>query len=249
ITYPYELPGGSSATNSLATLTHPTPAVWELELHNGVDNRFTRDMISSCLDALDQVEKDWRSTPNAPGALIIVGSKKQEKFFSNGLDYENAIKDATFVWTAHDPWLKRLLGFPIPIICAMNGHTFAFGFITALACDYRIMTTGRAWASMNEVFFGAALAASVNAIMNYKLPPKTVRKTILEGHRWTAQELLAAGIIDEVAQGTAGVVKAAHDMAQQKADLAKSGAFGLIKKELARKVIEAVERSDRPIKV
>jgi enoyl-CoA hydratase/carnithine racemase len=39
----------------------------------------------------------------------------------------------------------------VPTIAAINGHAFAAGFILALACDYRVMTSGRAWCSMNEV--------------------------------------------------------------------------------------------------
>ena len=39
----------------------------------------------------------------------------------------------------------------VPTIAAVNGHAFAAGFILALACDYRVMTSGRAWCSMNEV--------------------------------------------------------------------------------------------------
>ena len=43
---------------------------------------------------------------------------------------------------------------PVPVIAAINGHTFAGGMVLALSCDYRIMTDGskrNAWMSMNEV--------------------------------------------------------------------------------------------------
>ena len=70
-----------------------------------------------------------------------------------------------------DPFLVRLLTFPsmsspspslhkadslpfaVPTIAAINGHCFAAGLITSLACDYRIMTDGskrNAWMCMNE---------------------------------------------------------------------------------------------------
>lgn len=71
-----------------------------MELHNGVDNRLTHTLINEGLKpALDAVEKDWRELRNAArakadtakdphagaGALVILGKKNQDKFFSNGM--------------------------------------------------------------------------------------------------------------------------------------------------------------------
>ena len=42
----------------------------------------------------------------------------------------------------------------VPIIAAVNGHSFAGGMVLAMACDYRVMTDGskrNAWMCMNEV--------------------------------------------------------------------------------------------------
>lgn len=68
--------------------------MWILELHNGVDNRLTQEFIHKAfLPALDTVEREWRVVQRAAvkrpqeggGALIIVGKKDQDKFFSNGM--------------------------------------------------------------------------------------------------------------------------------------------------------------------
>jgi Delta3-Delta2-enoyl-CoA isomerase len=64
-------------------------------MHNGQDNRLTSTVINQGFKpALDAVEKDWREQWRAAkknqdkdggqGALIIVGRKDQDKFFSNG---------------------------------------------------------------------------------------------------------------------------------------------------------------------
>lgn len=71
------------------------PYLWVIEMHNGADNRLTLTMIEGALQpALDIVEKEWREKwrgaqsvkgkDGAKGALIIVGKRNQEKFFSNG---------------------------------------------------------------------------------------------------------------------------------------------------------------------
>lgn len=75
---------------------------WQIELHNGEDNRLTRTLVQDGLKpALDIIERDWRQgwrasqgkkaskekvegAPTGEGALIIVGKRGQDKFFSNG---------------------------------------------------------------------------------------------------------------------------------------------------------------------
>jgi hypothetical protein len=70
-------------------------------LHNGADSRLTEAFIESGLKpALDAVERHWREqwrTAKASadkkgggGALIIVGNRSQDKFFSNGTSLHHA---------------------------------------------------------------------------------------------------------------------------------------------------------------
>lgn len=217
-------------------------------MHNGADNRLTAEYIRTCLQvALDIVERDWRSVEGAAGALIISGGKNQEKFFSNGLDYENAVKDPGFMTNTFHPFLARLLSFPIPTVAAINGHAFAGGFLLALVCDYRVMTSGRAWCSMNEIHFGAPFTQALTAILNYKLPtPQVIRKTVLEGHRWTPTELLEIGVVDQAVSGsTNGVLDAAFALAEARAPLAKTGVWGLMKKDLMRGIMDAAGKDGR----
>lgn len=64
-------------------------------MHNGADSRLSSALISGgLLPALDIVERDWRTIWRAAkavkdktggrGALILVGNRSQDKFFSNG---------------------------------------------------------------------------------------------------------------------------------------------------------------------
>ena len=67
-------------------------------MHNGADNRLTDVFIMQAMKpALDTVERHWRENWRAgqarkdeslcKGALILVGNRKQDKFFSNGTCY------------------------------------------------------------------------------------------------------------------------------------------------------------------
>jgi Delta3-Delta2-enoyl-CoA isomerase len=73
--------------------------------------------------------------------------------------------------------MERLLGFPIPVVAAINGHAFAAGFLLAMCCDYRVMKSSKAWLSMNELLFGGPIPHSFSALFNAKsLDSTTVRK-------------------------------------------------------------------------
>lgn len=113
----------------------------------------------------------------------------------------------------------------------MNGHTFAAGFLLALACDYRVITSGKAWASMNEIHFGATMPRAFAALVKAKSPsPVVTRKIFLEGHRFVPEELLALGLVDQTVEGgTEKVLEAALALGAKWAPHAKGSVWGLQK--------------------
>jgi len=250
-TFTLRLPAGSQTP--FLTLTRPSPIIWQIELHNGVDNRLVKRLINDALKpALHIVEREWRKEraegrakqdKNAgTAALVIVGRLDQEKFFSNGFDYSSVISDPAWFAATFDPLLLHLLTFPIPTVAAINGHCFAAGAIVALACDYRVMTDGvkrNAWMCMNEVDFGAPWPVSFAAVTRAKV--SGVRRFALEGHRFTPPEARDAGLVDEIVSGgTQGVLKRAREIAEEKAPKAREGVWGVIKRELYRPVAQLV---------
>ncbi|KAF9000603.1 ClpP/crotonase-like domain-containing protein [Cyathus striatus] len=255
--FPLSLP----TNRPLLTVIHPKPFLWIIELHNGQDNRLTSDLVDNGLKpALDAVEKDWREQWRATasttdkeggkGALIIVGRMDQNKFFSNGLDFENVVKNPNFFPVTFNPFLERLLLFPIPTIAAINGHCFAGGLMLSLACDYRVMTDGskrNAWLCMNEVHFGAVWPLSFAAILRGKIGDHRLhRKIALEGHRFTPKEALNDGLIDHIVLGeTADVLAKAEEMAERFSVNARAGVWGMIKEDLYRDVVKDVRKDLR----
>ncbi|KAF9266562.1 ClpP/crotonase [Marasmius fiardii PR-910] len=257
--YPLSLP----AENPLVTLTHPKNTLWIIELHNGQDSRLTPELIDGGLKpALDAVERDWRDgwrryqqtkdkNGDAPGddgkgALIIVGRRDQDKFFSNGLDLTRVVNNPNFFPITYNPLLQRILTFPIPTIAAINGHCYAGGFMLSLACDYRVMIDGskrRAWLCMNEVSFGSNWPTSFGRLLLSRFGSGQLqRKIAVEGHRFTPPEALQAGIIDHIVSGgTKEVLQKAEEVAAQWEGNARGGAWGLIKGEIYRDVVEGMK--------
>ncbi|TFY80659.1 hypothetical protein EWM64_g3356 [Hericium alpestre] len=268
--FPIRYPIG--AAEPLLTLSkgtfpaHPT-------LHNGEDSRLTRALIEDGLrPSLDAIEREWRGSfraykaaaakdaKSAPkdlgaGAVVIVGRRGQEKFFSNGFDYASVISDPNWFALVWNPFLVRLLSFPLPTVAAINGHCFAAGFVLSMACDYRILLDPppkrNLWLSMNEIHFGAPYPPSFGALLRAKLPSAaTLRTLALEGHRWTPPDAIKAGIVDElVSGGTEIVLERAVRVGSEKAALAREGAWGLIRAEIYRPVIQQAQQDLRPINV
>ncbi|KAJ7510362.1 ClpP/crotonase-like domain-containing protein [Mycena galericulata] len=257
MSYPLSLP----AKSPLVTLTHPKETIWVLELHNEQDNRLTPDLIELAIKpSLDAVERHWREQWRAVqnskdksggnGALIIVGRRDQDKFFSNGLDLSLVPPNGNFFPEMYNPLLERLLKFPIPTICAINGHCFAGGFMLSLACDYRVMTDGgkrNAWMCMNEIDFGAVWPHSFSGVLSAKISDAQVRRKIaLEGHRFSPKEALDAGIVDHLASGgTAAVLAKAEELALAVGVKAQAGVWGLIKTDIYWDALQGVKRDPR----
>ncbi|KAK2460907.1 hypothetical protein APHAL10511_007377 [Amanita phalloides] len=253
MTYPREF--------SFVTLIHPKPTLWVIELHNGQDNRLTAELVNNGLKpALDVVEKHWRENWRAAqmtkdkdggkGAVVIVGRMNQDKFFSNGLDFENISKDANFFPHTFNPLLARLLTFPLPIIAAINGHCFAGAFLLSLTCDYRVMTDGsqrRAWLCMNEVHFGAAWPFSFAAILRAKVGDHRLqRKIALEGHRFTPEEALTDGLVDYIVNGgTSAILAKVEEIADAVCANSQAGVWGIIKGDLYRDTLESLTKDLR----
>ncbi|KAI9512998.1 ClpP/crotonase-like domain-containing protein [Russula earlei] len=241
-TFMLRLPVGSETP--LLTLSRPTATVWQIELHNGVDNRLVKTLVNDAFKpALQIVEREWRKEraegkagkdENAgAAALVIVGRLDQEKFFSNGFDLPSVIADPSWLQATFDPLLLQLLTFPIPTVAAINGHSFAAGAILALVCDFRVMTDGakrNAWMCMNEVDLGAAWPVSFGAITRAKVSVSVLRRFAFDGHRFTPPEARDAGLVDEIVSGgTQGVLKRAREIAEDKAPKARGGGWGVIK--------------------
>jgi Delta3-Delta2-enoyl-CoA isomerase len=173
------------------TLTTTSP-VWTLNLGDG-ENRFSPELIADVSAALTQV-----SESSEPVALQVTASGK---FFSNGLDLEwlqaNPNELQPYVTQVHE-MLRRVLTLPVPTVCAINGHCFAAGAMLALACDYRVMHTGRGFFCLPEVDINIPFTPGMSALIQSKLSPRTALDTMTTGKRFDASAALDAGIVDRI---------------------------------------------------
>jgi enoyl-CoA hydratase/carnithine racemase len=104
-----------------------------------------RDELSHALDRLG-ADDDVR-------CVVITGAGD---VFSAGFDLkEFAVDDAEFqkrLWESSDRFHRVVLGFPLPIVAAVNGAALAGGFDLAVMCDLRIASTTARFAHPERTF-------------------------------------------------------------------------------------------------
>ena len=82
--------------------TEPAPTVYLLTFNAPPDNRFKPAFNRAFVTALDVIDQHY---PHG----VLVTTSGIPKFYSNGLDYENAVKDPAFFGSSMYPVWRRLL--------------------------------------------------------------------------------------------------------------------------------------------
>ena len=172
--------------------------IFTLTLNDG-ENRWNTTFVREIASALDEVEAS-----EGPAALITTSSS--EKFFSNGLDLdwlaaegEHRGGDRKAFGDEFMQLMARLITLPIPSICAVNGHAFGAGFMSALCHDVRIMRADRGFICANEMQLGMKIPTPELALFKHKIPADAFFETVQLSRRWTGPDALAAGIVQQTA--------------------------------------------------
>ncbi len=214
-------------------LTREGP-VFVLRLDHG-ENRFDPPLLVEITKALDEVE-----AAEAPAALVTTGTGK---FYSNGLDveYMTGLQPAEVSRYVCDVLkvMGRILTFPMTTVAAMNGHAFGAGAQIAVAHDFQVMRADRGYYCMPEIDMRAPLHPAMVAILQARLPVRTVHQVIATGKRFGGEEAAALQIVDRaVAEGE--VVPTAVAMAAELAAKAHP-AMHVLKRDMYQRVIRALD--------
>ena len=229
------LPPSSQAQNNGSFIcTQPAPQVYLLTFESPPDNRLTPAFNATFVLALDIIEHRL-----ARG--VVVTTSSITKFYSNGLDFDNAVKDPTFMHGSLFPLWRRLLTCPMPTVALINGHAFAGGLMTAMMHDYRIMNPHKGFLCLNELDFGAVLQPAMASIFRVKVGMSTFRNMILESRRYPALEALKEGLIDGVGGPDETLAFIDEYKLIQKA---QGTSYGRIKEELYREVVKDLDQGE-----
>jgi len=130
----------------LALEEHGNVAI--LRLTNGVTNAVSPELVEELALALQEVQGRFRG-------MVLAGGNK---FFSMGLDLPTLLKlsrkDMAAFWVGFEDTVLSLYTLPIPTAAAIAGHAPAAGTILALACDFRLIASGKKLMGLNEIKIG-----------------------------------------------------------------------------------------------
>jgi len=164
------------------------------------ENRWNTTFVRAFDKALDEV-----AASEGPAALVTVS--EDEKFFSNGLDLvwvsstgEHPGGDRSVFGAEAMALFARMITFPMPTVCAINGHAFGAGFMMALCHDVRVMRQDRGYLCANEVELGMTIPEPELALFRHKIPMNAFFETVQLARRWTAVDALGTGIVQQVAE-------------------------------------------------
>jgi 3,2-trans-enoyl-CoA isomerase len=216
-------------TNGLATLT----------LRRGKVNAINGVVVAELRESLERLEQD----PDARAAILTGAGS----FFSFGFDIPE------FLSFSREQFSEFLIGFtdlytyaflyPKPIVAALNGHAIAGGCMLALACDYRIMATGKAKIALNEISFGSSVFAGSVEMLRFWVGGANATSILASGGMYAADAAQKLGLVDEATTG----VELTNRAGQVASDLASKypPAYASIKSLLRNGIANEMRRHER----
>jgi enoyl-CoA hydratase len=190
------------------------------------------DELRACLRGL--------SEDDSVGALVLASGA--EKFFSAGWDLPQLTKlsraDMASFLRAFNSLTVEMATYPGGTVAALSGFAVAGGWILALACDWRVMTTGNRRVGINEVDLGLPIPLPAMLLAREVTGPGA-RDMILTGKLATPEEALAARWIDALAAPDRVLVQAREIAGSVAAK--PPGAVAAMKRELRESFIRQVE--------
>ncbi|MBN1365533.1 MAG: enoyl-CoA hydratase/isomerase family protein [Syntrophaceae bacterium] len=208
-------------------------------ISRGKVNALNEALVEQMANQLEKIEKD-KSTKS----VILTG---QGKFFSFGFDIPEFLgyqkESFTRFITKFSNLYNYIFLFPKPVIAALNGHTIAGSCLLATACDYKIMASGSARISLNELTFGASLLSGGVEMLKRCVGQRNAETVLYSGSMYPAEKAISLGLIDQVSSEE----QLSHDAKKVANDFARrdGNAFSSMKKLLRKNIAETISKGEK----
>jgi enoyl-CoA hydratase/carnithine racemase len=157
-------------------------------------NALSAELLLGLIEAFERAREDEH-------VRCVVLESSHEKVFSSGANLGGFAGDVPLVHkhfgSERFVELFKLIGaLGKPTVCAADGHVLAGALGIALACDL-IVASEKATFGTPEINVGA-FPFMIMALIYRNVSRKKANELLLLGERWSAQEALAAGIVNRV---------------------------------------------------
>jgi len=159
----------------------------------------TRNALSP--EVLDGLIASFERARDEEAVRVVVLASSHETVFSSGANLGGFAGDVSLVHkhfgSGRFVSLFKLIGaLGKPTLCAARGHVLAGALGVALACDL-IVASDAATFGTPEINVGA-FPFMIMAFIYRNIPRKKANELLLLGERWSAEEALAAGLVNKV---------------------------------------------------
>ncbi len=174
-----------------------------LKLVHGKANALDIDLCTAVADRFEQIEaSDIR-------AVVLTG---QGKMFSAGVDLVRLTEGGAGYVRRFLPALHRMFEtvfyHPKPVVAAVNGHAIAGGCVLACCADKRIAAKDGGRIGVTELLVGVPFPAMAFEVMRIATAPQFFPDVILSGATFATGDALTRGLVDEVVEPDALMVRA-----------------------------------------
>ncbi len=157
-------------------------------------NALSPELLGGLVEAFERARDE-----QAVRCVILASS--HEKTFSSGANLggfatETPLVEKHFASERFVELFKLIGELGKPTVCAVRGHVLAGALGIALACDL-IVAAEEATFGTPEINVGT-FPFMIMALIYRNVPRKKANELLLLGERWSAQEALAAGIVNRV---------------------------------------------------
>jgi enoyl-CoA hydratase len=157
-------------------------------------NALSPEMLGGLIAAFERARDDVT-------VRCVVLASSHEKTFSSGASLGGFAGDTPLVHKhfGSERFLElfKLIGeLGKPTLCAVRGHALAGALGIALACDLVVASEGATFGTP-EINVGT-FPFMIMSIIYRNVPRKKANELLLLGERWSAQEALAAGLVNRV---------------------------------------------------
>lgn len=161
------------------------------EVANAINTQMGRDM----LDLWTRLTAD----PGEVRAAVLTGAG--DKIFCAGGDLKERNGMTKAQWVAQHELFERaywtLVELPVPIIAAVNGHAYAGGLETALACDF-IYAVETARFALTEVTIGIMPGGGGTQNLPRAVGERRAKEIILTGRPFSANDAYEWGLANRL---------------------------------------------------